>query len=67
MTNDIRTMCNIKSIVSEHRNITYDLRERHPGSTEGCLIAQRTKLRTILGTLDVRDYQFTVPTISELP
>ena len=67
MTNDIRTMRNIESIVSERRNSAYDLQERHSGSTEEYLVACRTELQTVLRTLNVRDCQFAVPTISEVP
>ena len=67
MTNGIRTMHNIESIVSERRNSAYDLQERHSGSTEEYLIACRTELQTVLRTLNVRDCQFAVPTISEVP
>ena len=66
MTNDIRTIHKIESTVNERRNITYDLRERYPGSTKECFITQRAELRTTLRTPDVRDYRSTVPTISEL-
>ena len=67
MTNNTRTMRNIESVVSERQNSAYDLQERHPGSTEEYLITWKTELRTILSTLDVRDYRLTVPTISEPP
>ena len=63
----IRTMRNIKSVVNERQHNSYDLQERHPGSTEEYLIAWRTELRMILRTLDVRDNRLTVPTIPELP
>ena len=63
----IRTMRNIKSVVNERQNNSYDLQERHPGSTEEYLIAWRTELRMILRTLDVRDNRLTVPMIPELP
>ena len=67
MTNNTRTMRNIESVVGEHQNSAYNLQERHPGSTEEYLITWKTELRTILSTLDVRDYRLTVPTISEPP
>ena len=63
----IRTMRNIKSVVNERQHNSYDLQERHPGSTEEYLIAWRTELRMILRTLDVRDNRLTVPMIPELP
>ena len=43
------------------------LQEYHSGSTNEYLIRQRTELQEILRALDVRDRQFTVPMISELP
>ena len=67
ITNDIRTMRNIESVVSERRNGVHGLPECHPGSTDDYLIRQRTELWEILRNLDVRGSQFTGPTISKLP
>ena len=58
ITNGIRTIRNIESVVSECRNNAHDLRGRHTGSTEEWLTAWRTKLWEILGILDVRDSHF---------
>ena len=57
ITNDIRTMHDIESVVSERRND--GLRERHYDSTDEYLIRQRTELQEILRILDVCDCQFT--------
>ena len=58
ITNVIRTMRNIESVVSERRDSVHDLPECHPGSTDDYLIRQRTELQEILRILDVRDRQF---------
>ena len=67
ITNDIRTMRNIESVVSERRDGVHGLPECHPGFTDDYLIRRRTELQKILRILDVRDRQFTSPTISKLP
>ena len=66
MTDDIRTMRNIETMVDELQNGDQGLGEHHPGSTE-CLIGWRTELRKIQRILDVRGCQFAILTISELP
>ena len=66
ITNDIRTMYNIETVVGE-RPSGLILREHHSGSTDDYLIRQRTELQKILTILDVRDCQFTVSMIPELP
>ena len=58
ITNGIRTIRNIESVVSECRNGARDLRGLHTGSTEEWLIARRTKLWEILRILNVRDPHF---------
>ena len=65
--NDIRITHNIESAVNERRNGVHYLQEYHSGSTDEYLIRQRAELQEILRALDVRDRQFTVPMISELP
>ena len=54
ITSDIRTIDNIRSVVSECQNCAYDLREES-------LIAWRTELCEMLRILEVSDSQFTVP------
>ena len=65
ITNDIRTTRNIELVVSERWDGIHDLQELHSGSTDEYLITQRTGLQEILRILDVRDFQFTMPTISK--
>ena len=55
ITNDIRTMRNIDSVVSERRNGPNDSRERHFRSSDEYLIRQKTELREILRILGVRE------------
>ena len=59
ITNDIRTTCNIESVIRERRNSVHDLPECYPGSTGDYLIRQRTELWEILRILSVRDHQLT--------
>ena len=60
MMSDIRTMRNIKSVVSERRNDIHDPQERHSGSANEFLVTQRKELRGILRILNVCDRQFSV-------
>lgn len=60
ITGDARTMRNIESAVSEHRNGPHGLREQCPGPTKECLIAWRTELWETLRILGVRDCRFSV-------
>ena len=59
ITNDIRTTCNIESVIRERRNSIHDLPECYPSSTGDYLIRQRTELWEILRILNVRDHQLT--------
>ena len=65
MTNGIRTIHNIESVISERWDGVHDLQECHSGSTDEYLITQRTGLQEILRILDVRDCKLTIPTISK--
>ena len=59
-------MRNIETVVGE-RPSGLSLREHHSGSIDYYLIRQRIELQKILTILDVRDRQFTVSMIPELP
>ena len=65
ITSSTRIVLEIESAVIERANGTCDLRKCHPGSTKECLMAWQTKMRKMLKAFDVRDSQFTVPTISK--
>ena len=66
ITNDIRTMCNIESVISERLNSIHDLPVCHSGSIGDYLIRQRTELWEILRILNVRDHQLTDHVVSEI-
>ena len=65
VTNDIRTMRDIESVVSKRRND--GLREGYYDSINEYLTRQRTELQEILRILDVRGCQLTAPTTAEQP
>ena len=67
ITDDIRIMRDIESIVRQRRGRAHSLLENHPISTEERLIAWRAELPGILRILNVRDCKFTAPTISKQP
>ena len=67
ITRNNRIIRNVESVVSERANSTRDLPVHHPRSTEENLTAWRTEMWEELRLLDVRGFQLTMPTVSELP
>lgn len=67
ITNDIRVICHIQSIVSERANRAIDLRGHRSGSTEECLIAPRTEMLEMLRVFDVCGFQLTITAVSNIP
>ena len=65
ITNEVRIMRDIESMIRQCRNSAHKLRENHPSFTKERLIAWRVELSEILRTFDVRDCKFTLPTVSE--
>lgn len=64
ITNNIRIVRHIESVVSEWVNYPGDLWEHHTGPTDEYLIAWRTEM---LRVLNVRGSQLTVTTVSNPP
>ena len=67
ITNDIRVIHLIQSVVSERANSANDLRVHHTGSAEECLAARRTEMWEMLRFFDVRGFQRMIPAVSNLP
>ena len=67
MTNDIRIVSHIESVVRERVNCSRGPQEYHSGSIDEDPVAWRTEVLERLRALDVCGFQLAVPTRSKLP
>ena len=67
VTNDIRMVCHIESLVGEWADCAHDSRKHYHESTKECLMVWRAEIREMLRVFDVRDSQFAIVTVSKPP
>ena len=67
ITNDIRVVLRIQSVVSERADPANDARALRSGSIKECLIALRTEIWEMLRVFDVSHFQFRITAVSDIP